>query len=147
MVGGPALRTARGGKPKTLAQDTSATDRHAEEANSGSMLEEAPTGKNERAADCQHGSHAAPRGRALAPDKRLHRKVAVGEREKNGNVYGVCVVLVAVLGRSRVRSRNATLCDNCCKAVRSRAQCKTTTYCSNDCQVHTAHTENGAALE
>ncbi len=27
-----------------------------------------PTGKNERAADCQHGSHAAPRGRALASD-------------------------------------------------------------------------------
>ena len=33
---------------------------------------------------------------------------------------------------------NATLCDNCCKAMQMRlvcARCKTATYCSKDCQI------------
>ncbi len=39
-------------------------------------------------------------------------------------------------------SKNATLCDNCCKALEKPlvcTRCKTATYCSKDCQVHTAH--------
>ena len=45
---------------------------------------------------------------------------------------------------------NATLCDNCCKALQKPlvcARCKTTTYCSNDCQVHTQRTENVAVFK
>ena len=37
---------------------------------------------------------------------------------------------------------NATLCDNCCKALQKPlvcGRCKTATYCSKDCQVRTAH--------
>ena len=40
-------------------------------------------------------------------------------------------------------SSNATLCDNCSKALQKPlvcARCKTATYCSKDCQV----TENGS---
>ena len=36
---------------------------------------------------------------------------------------------------------NATLCDNCSKALQKPlvcSRCKTATYCSKDCQVHTA---------
>jgi hypothetical protein len=43
-------------------------------------------------------------------------------------------------------SSNATLCDNCSKALQKPlvcARCKTANYCSKDCQV----TENGAALQ
>jgi hypothetical protein len=39
-------------------------------------------------------------------------------------------------------SSNATLCDNCSKALQKPlvcARCKTATNCSKDCQVHTAH--------
>jgi len=38
-------------------------------------------------------------------------------------------------------SSNATLCDNCSKALKKPlvcARCKTATYRSKDCQVHTA---------
>jgi hypothetical protein len=37
-------------------------------------------------------------------------------------------------------SSNATLCENCSKALQKPlvcARCKTATYCSRDCQVHT----------
>jgi hypothetical protein len=51
-----------------------------------------PTGKNERAADCQHGSHAAPRGRALAlSNERLHQRWLLGRREallKGKRIWG-----------------------------------------------------------
>ena len=43
-------------------------------------------------------------------------------------------------------SSNATLCDNCSKALQKPlvcARCKTATYCSKDCQV----TENGGAWQ
>jgi hypothetical protein len=43
-------------------------------------------------------------------------------------------------------SSDATLCDNCCKALQKPlvcARCKTATYCSKDCQVHTAHRKRG----
>ena len=43
-------------------------------------------------------------------------------------------------------SSNATLCDNCSKALQKPlacAGCKTATYCSKDCQVHTAHRTRG----
>jgi len=43
-------------------------------------------------------------------------------------------------------SSNATLCDNCSKALQKPlvcARCKTATYCSKDCQVHTAHKKKG----
>ena len=43
-------------------------------------------------------------------------------------------------------SSNATLCDNCSKALQKPlvcARCKTATYCSKDCQVHTAHKKRG----
>ena len=46
---------------------------------------------------------------------------------------------------------NATLCDNCSKALQKPlvcARCKTATYCSKDCQVHTAHrTRDGLAIK
>jgi hypothetical protein len=48
-------------------------------------------------------------------------------------------------------SSNATLCDNCSKAMQKPlvcARCKTATYCSKDCQVHTAHrTRDGLAIK
>jgi len=43
-------------------------------------------------------------------------------------------------------SSNATLCDNCSKALQKPlvcARCKTATYCSKECQVHTAHRKRG----
>jgi hypothetical protein len=43
-------------------------------------------------------------------------------------------------------SSNATVCNNCCKALQKPlvcAQCKTATYCSKDCQVHTPHWDRG----
>ena len=43
-------------------------------------------------------------------------------------------------------SSNATLCDNCSKALKKPlvcARCKTATYRSKDCQVHTAHRKRG----
>jgi coenzyme F420-reducing hydrogenase gamma subunit len=43
-------------------------------------------------------------------------------------------------------SSNATLCDNCCKALQKPlvcAGCKTATYCSKECQVHIPHRQNG----
>jgi len=43
-------------------------------------------------------------------------------------------------------SSNATLCDNCSKALKKPlvcARCKTATYSSKDCQVHTAHRKRG----
>jgi hypothetical protein len=43
-------------------------------------------------------------------------------------------------------SSNATLCDNCCKALQKPlvcARCKTASYCSKDCQVHTVHRKRG----
>ena len=47
-------------------------------------------------------------------------------------------------------SSNATLCGHCSKALQKPlvcARCMTTTYYSKDCQVHTQHTEPGAALQ
>jgi hypothetical protein len=43
-------------------------------------------------------------------------------------------------------SSNATLCDNCSKALQKPllcARCKTATYCSKDCQVNTLTQKTG----
>ena len=43
-------------------------------------------------------------------------------------------------------SSNATLCDNCSRALQKPlvcVRCKIATYCSKDCQVHTAHIKRG----
>ena len=43
-------------------------------------------------------------------------------------------------------SSNATLCDNCSRALQKPlvcVRCKIATYCSKDCQVHTAHRKGG----
>jgi len=57
--------------------------------------------------------------------------------------------LRACAGRvaAQSNSSNATLCDNCSKALQKPlvcARCKTATYCSKDCQVHTAHRKCGS---
>jgi len=65
----------------------------------------------------------------------------------DGLVLALKASNLAVLAPAKSDSSNATLCDNCSKALQKPlvcARCKTATYCSKDCQVHTEH---GAALQ
>jgi hypothetical protein len=60
----------------------------------------------------------------------------------DGPVLALKASDLAVLAPAESDSSNATLCDNCSKALQKPlvcARCKTATCCSKDCQVHTAH--------
>ena len=69
----------------------------------------------------------------------------------DGLVLALKASNLAVLTPAESDSSNATLCDNCSKALQKPlvcARCKTATYCSKDCQVHTAHrTRGGLAIK
>ena len=69
----------------------------------------------------------------------------------DGLVMALKASNLAVLAPAKSDSSNATLCDNCSKALQKPlvcARCKTATYCSKDCQVHTAHrTRDGLAIK
>jgi hypothetical protein len=64
----------------------------------------------------------------------------------DGLVLALKASNLAVLAPAKSESSNATLCDNCSKALKKPlvcARCKTATYRSKDCQVHTAHRKRG----